>query len=143
QSVRDWCDELPAERRLQSDRHYRSADLLVARRDPQAIPEKPGPAGARVSWISAVRPSRRPLCGLLRMTSFLMPSVKPVMLRSARRARLEARTTAMRVLLACALLLVGNAVARAQYPDKQAFEVIEHGRYMASAADGTACHPAR
>jgi mono/diheme cytochrome c family protein len=64
------------------------------------------------------------------------------MLRSARRARLEARTTAMRVLLSCALLLAGSAAARAQYPDKQSFEVIEHGRYMASAADCTACHTA-
>jgi mono/diheme cytochrome c family protein len=65
------------------------------------------------------------------------------MLRSAQRACLEARTTAMRVLLSCALLLLANAAARAQYPDKQSFEVIEHGRYMASAADCTACHAAR
>jgi mono/diheme cytochrome c family protein len=48
----------------------------------------------------------------------------------------------MRVLLACALLLLGSAAARAQYPDKQSFEVIEHGRYMASAADCAACHTA-
>jgi mono/diheme cytochrome c family protein len=46
------------------------------------------------------------------------------------------------ILLACALLLFGNAAARAQYPDRQSFEVIEHGRYMASAADCTACHTA-
>jgi mono/diheme cytochrome c family protein len=46
------------------------------------------------------------------------------------------------ILLACALLLVGNVSARGQYPDKQSFEVIEHGRYTASAADCTACHTA-
>jgi mono/diheme cytochrome c family protein len=46
------------------------------------------------------------------------------------------------ILLVCALLLVGTAVGRAQNPDKQAFEVIEHGRYMATAADCTACHTA-
>jgi mono/diheme cytochrome c family protein len=46
------------------------------------------------------------------------------------------------ILLACALLLAGNAAARAQNPDKQAFEVIEHGRYMATAGDCTACHTA-
>jgi mono/diheme cytochrome c family protein len=46
------------------------------------------------------------------------------------------------ILLASALLLAGAIPARAQYPDKQSFEVIEHGRYMASAADCTACHTA-
>jgi mono/diheme cytochrome c family protein len=46
------------------------------------------------------------------------------------------------ILLACALLLVGAAAGRAQNPDKQSFEVIEHGRYMATAADCTACHTA-
>jgi mono/diheme cytochrome c family protein len=46
------------------------------------------------------------------------------------------------ILLACALLLCGTAAARAQYPDKQSFEVVEHGRYMARAADCTACHTA-
>ena len=46
------------------------------------------------------------------------------------------------VLLACGLLLLGTAAGRAQYPDKQAFEVIEHGRYMTAAADCTACHTA-
>jgi mono/diheme cytochrome c family protein len=48
-------------------------------------------------------------------------------------------------LLAAALLLIGNAAARgqdAQNPDKQSFEVIEHGRYMAIASDCTACHTA-
>ena len=45
-------------------------------------------------------------------------------------------------LLACALLLFGSAAARAQNPDKQSFEVIEHGRYMATAADCAACHTA-
>jgi mono/diheme cytochrome c family protein len=54
---------------------------------------------------------------------------------------MRSRTTRY-ILLACALLLLGNASARAQYPDKQSFEVIEHGRYMASAADCTACHTA-
>ena len=47
------------------------------------------------------------------------------------------------ILLACAVLLAGNAAVRAQNPDKQAFEVIEHGRYMAIAADCTACHTAK
>ena len=46
------------------------------------------------------------------------------------------------IFLACALLLVGNA-ARAQNPDKQSFEVIEHGRYMVIAGDCTACHTAK
>ena len=46
------------------------------------------------------------------------------------------------ILLAAALLLVGSAAVRAQNPDKQSFEVIEHGRYMATAADCTACHTA-
>jgi mono/diheme cytochrome c family protein len=46
------------------------------------------------------------------------------------------------MLVACVLLLLANPAAHAQYPDKQAFEVIEHGRYMASAADCTACHTA-
>jgi mono/diheme cytochrome c family protein len=47
------------------------------------------------------------------------------------------------VVLACALVLVGNATARAQNPDNQSFEVIEHGRYMAIAGDCTACHTAK
>ena len=47
------------------------------------------------------------------------------------------------ILLAAVLLLAGNAVVRAQGPDKQSFEVIEHGRYMATAADCTACHTAK
>jgi mono/diheme cytochrome c family protein len=46
------------------------------------------------------------------------------------------------ILLATALLLLGSAAGRAQDPDKQAFELIEHGRYMATAADCTACHTA-
>ncbi|HEX3418616.1 MAG TPA: cytochrome c [Stellaceae bacterium] len=65
------------------------------------------------------------------------------MLRSAQGARLEARTTAMLLHLAAALLLVGTAAVRAQNPDKQSFEVIEHGRYMAIAGDCTACHTAK
>jgi mono/diheme cytochrome c family protein len=72
-----------------------------------------------------------------------MPSTNHLMLRSADKARLEARTTPMPLLLACALLVLGNAAARAQNPDKQAFEVIQHGRYMATAADCTACHTAK
>jgi mono/diheme cytochrome c family protein len=48
-----------------------------------------------------------------------------------------------RFVLARLLLLIGNATAIAQYPDKQAFEVIEHGRYIALAGDCTACHTAR
>lgn len=47
------------------------------------------------------------------------------------------------LVLACLLLLIGNAGAIAQYPDKQSFEVIEHGRYMALAGDCTACHTAK
>ncbi|MBV8507793.1 MAG: c-type cytochrome [Alphaproteobacteria bacterium] len=47
------------------------------------------------------------------------------------------------LLLACALLLFGHAGALAQDPDKQSFEVIEHGRYMAIAGDCTACHTAK
>jgi mono/diheme cytochrome c family protein len=46
------------------------------------------------------------------------------------------------ILLASALLLAGTIPARAQYTDKQSFEVIEHGRYMATAADCAACHTA-
>jgi mono/diheme cytochrome c family protein len=65
------------------------------------------------------------------------------MLRSAQRARLEASTTPMRLLFACALLVLCNAGARAQNPDKQSFEVIEHGRYMAIAGDCAACHRAK
>ncbi len=47
-----------------------------------------------------------------------------------------------RKLLACALLLAVTLQARAQDPDKQSFEMIEHGRYMAAAADCAACHTA-
>jgi mono/diheme cytochrome c family protein len=47
------------------------------------------------------------------------------------------------ILLACGLLLIGSSAVRAQNPDKQSFEVIEHGRYMATAADCTACHTAK
>ncbi len=46
------------------------------------------------------------------------------------------------ILFACALLLAATLEALAQNPDKQAFEVIEHGRYMATAADCSACHTA-
>ncbi|MFZ2106655.1 MAG: cytochrome c [Roseiarcus sp.] len=44
--------------------------------------------------------------------------------------------------LALALVLVVGMAARAQVADKQSFEVVEHGRYMATAADCTACHTA-
>ena len=43
-------------------------------------------------------------------------------------------------LSALALALIGGTAARAQNTDKQSFEVVEHGRYMATAADCTACH---
>ncbi|MBV9825660.1 MAG: cytochrome c [Alphaproteobacteria bacterium] len=46
------------------------------------------------------------------------------------------------VLFAIALSLFSVAAAHAQFPDKQSFEVIEHGGYMASAADCAACHTA-
>jgi mono/diheme cytochrome c family protein len=46
-------------------------------------------------------------------------------------------------LLAGALLVLGTVAAHAQYPDKQSFEMIEHGRYMAIAGDCAACHTAK
>ncbi len=72
-----------------------------------------------------------------------MPSTNHLMLRSPHKARFEARTTPMQLLLACAVLVLGTAGARAQNPDKQSFEVIEHGRYMATAGDCAACHTAK
>ena len=42
-----------------------------------------------------------------------------------------------------ALSLIASLAARAQTPNKQSFEVIEHGRYMAIAGDCTACHTAK
>jgi mono/diheme cytochrome c family protein len=93
-----------------------------------------------MSWISAVRPSRWPLRGLLRTRYSLTPSTNHL---SAQRARLEARITPIQLLLICALLVLGGAAARAQNPDKQSFEVIEHGRYMAIAGDCAACHTAK
>ncbi len=45
-----------------------------------------------IGWISAVRPSRQPLRGFLRMRSFVNDINDFLMLRSASRARLEART---------------------------------------------------
>jgi len=48
--------------------------------------------------LVSVRPSRRPLCGLLKMRSFLNAIKKAyLMLRSARRAGLEARGLAMQL----------------------------------------------
>jgi mono/diheme cytochrome c family protein len=93
-----------------------------------------------MSWISAVRPSRWPLRGLLRTKYSLTPSTNHL---SAQRACLEARITPIQLLLICALLVLGGAAARAQNPDKQSFEVIEHGRYMAIAGDCAACHTAK
>jgi mono/diheme cytochrome c family protein len=87
-----------------------------------------------------VRPSRRPLRSLLRIRYLLTPPTNHL---SAQRARLEARITPIQLLLTCALLLLGGAAARAQNPDKQSFEVIEHGRYMAIAGDCAACHTAK
>ena len=46
------------------------------------------------------------------------------------------------ILPALGLALATSVVARAQNPDMQSFEVIQHGRYMATAADCTACHTA-
>jgi mono/diheme cytochrome c family protein len=43
---------------------------------------------------------------------------------------------------AAALVLLASITANAQSPDKQAFELIEHGRYLATAADCAACHTA-
>jgi mono/diheme cytochrome c family protein len=93
-----------------------------------------------MSWISAVRPSRWPPRGLLRTRYSLTPSTNHL---GAQRARLEARITPIQLLLICALLVLGGAAARAQNPDKQSFEVIEHGRYMAIAGDCAACHTAK
>jgi mono/diheme cytochrome c family protein len=45
-----------------------------------------------------------------------------------------------RTLLALAFVLTANVAARAQIPDKQSFDVVEHGRYMTIAADCSACH---
>lgn len=47
-----------------------------------------------------------------------------------------------RLLLAFAILVSAAAPASAEFPDKQSFELIEHGRYMARAADCGACHTA-
>jgi hypothetical protein len=49
-----------------------------------------------VGWIGAVRPSRRPLGGLLRMRGFLN-AIKAftLILRSAQKARLEGRKPVM------------------------------------------------
>ena len=46
-----------------------------------------------IGWISVVRPSRHPLRGFLRTRTFLK-AMTHLMLRSARRARLEARSNA-------------------------------------------------
>ena len=48
-----------------------------------------------VGWIGALRPSRQLLRSFLRMRNLLILSKDYLMLRSACRARLEARTTEM------------------------------------------------
>src|SRR5712691_383877 len=55
------------------------------------------PPQAASVWrgMIVVRPSRRPLCGLLRMRFFLNAIKSLLILRSAQRARLEGRTTHM------------------------------------------------
>src|SRR5438128_7011010 len=50
---------------------------------------------SRMGWIDTVRPSRRPLRGLLRMRNFLNVIKGFPHAEGAQRARLEARTTAM------------------------------------------------
>jgi hypothetical protein len=50
-----------------------------------------------MSWKIAVRPSRRPLRGLLRMTDFLMPSSNPRHPEERRQARLEGRILSMQL----------------------------------------------
>ncbi len=45
--------------------------------------------------------------------------------------------------LVCVAVLSGITAVRAQDPDKQSFETIQHGRYMAIAADCAACHTAK
>jgi len=52
--------------------------------------------GLTIGWISAVRSSRQPLRGFLRMRSFVNAINDFLMLRSARRARLEAPTLFVR-----------------------------------------------
>src|SRR3979411_2169912 len=58
-------------------------------------------------WMDVVRPSRRPLRGLLRMRSFLYATKTTLMLRSAQRARLEARMLPMQRSCATSNHLVG------------------------------------
>ena len=55
QPVRDGRLRLSAERRLQPDRHGRRADLLGGRRDQDAVPEEPRPAGAGLKDRRAMR----------------------------------------------------------------------------------------
>src|SRR5260370_18291289 len=90
-------------------------------------------SAALSNGVSRVRPSRRPPCpeeppqaasrrgGLLRMRSFLMPSKKSLMLRSAQRASLEARTVSVQA-------FVPSGIGR--FPRRlRAFEdVLDHDR---------------
>src|SRR6266550_2315184 len=62
-----------------------------------ATPAKEAVRKSAIGWINFGRPSRRLLRGLLRMRVFLMLSEDYLMLRSARRARLEARTTSLQL----------------------------------------------
>src|SRR6266852_80894 len=57
-------------------------------------------------WIGAVRPSRRPRCGLLRMTFFLNAIINPRHPEEARSAvSKDAQPCSGRVLLACSMIL--------------------------------------
>ena len=98
--VRDGRERLPAERRLQPDRHGRRAGLLGGRR-------------RSASNISKIR-------GRWSMR---------------RRAALRARLCRAR---ARPLLAAGRS--RRSDTDQQDFAQIEHGRYLATAADCAACH---
>src|SRR5207244_5365723 len=69
-------------------------------------------------WIRPVRPSRRPLRGLLRMRFFFNAIKDVLMLRSAQRARLEARRMLMQALprtVLVATLAVGACTVGPDY----------------------------
>ena len=70
--------------------HHRSYQIPLHRRREAA-------RKSTIDWINFARPSRRPLRGLLRMTVFLVLSKDYLVLRSARGARLEARTTSLQL----------------------------------------------
>jgi len=54
-------------------------------------------SSSEIRGTSAVRPSRRPLRGLLRMRNFLISSESCLILRSVLRTRLKGRTTVMQL----------------------------------------------